>query len=369
MRNKGALLSLPLALLLLGLALFLLRYYQAGAVGQWSQLAPTGGPPAARFGHTAVYDAANNRMTAFDGDNSNCFSINDLWVLQNANGLGGTPNWAQLSASGGPPPARGRHTAVYDSQNNRMTIFGGLQSCSSGTQRNDVWVLSNANGLGGTPAWTELSPTGGPPGARYDHAAVYDANTNRMIVFGGVATTKFNDVWVLTNANGLGGTPTWSQLTPSGGPPAGRQGPTAVYDPASNRMVVFGGLTSAFSNDVWVLTNANGLGGTPTWIQLSPTGGPPPGRCCGTAVYDAASNRMIVFAGLGFVSANDVWVLTNANGLGGTPEWINLSPSGGPPAARMSPLASTSRAPSPTPSPACPSPTAPTPSPSASTMR
>src|ERR1039457_3882780 len=63
-------------------------------------------------------------------------------------------------------------TAVYDPNSNRMIIFSG-NDCFS-TSYNDVWVLSNANGLTGTPAWTQLTPTGASPSARYGASAVYD---------------------------------------------------------------------------------------------------------------------------------------------------------------------------------------------------
>ena len=63
-----------------------------------------------------------------------------------------------------------------------------------------------------------------------------------------------------------------------------------------------------------------------TWIVLSPVGSPPV-TVPRPAFYDAANNRMTVFfpgnpiiGGLG----NQVWVLDNANGLGGTPTWIKL---------------------------------------------
>src|SRR5439155_14250271 len=69
--------------------------------------------------------------------------------------------------------------------------------------------------------------------------------------------------------------------------------------------------------DVWVLTNANGFGGTPVWIHLAPTGTAPLGRNQPAAVYDAASNRMIVFGGqngggAGGATYPEVWVLTRS---------------------------------------------------------
>jgi hypothetical protein len=62
---------------------------------------------------------------------------------------------------------------------------------------NDVWVLTNSNGVGGTPTWIQLAPTGVAPNARHLHSATYDANSNRMVVFGGFdGHSALNDVWV-----------------------------------------------------------------------------------------------------------------------------------------------------------------------------
>jgi len=61
-----------------------------------------------------------------------------------------------------------------------MTVYGGNTSPS------EFWVLSNANGLGGPSTWTQLAPVGGPPGGETYHGAVLDVKQNRMIVFGGV---------------------------------------------------------------------------------------------------------------------------------------------------------------------------------------
>ena len=309
------------------------------AAQAWTQLAPTGGPPSARYAHSAVFNTVGNRMIVFGGCSVAACSSNDVWVLANADGTGGTPAWSQLSPTGGPTPNRYGHNAVYDAANNRMIVFAGLVgagSCSIASA-NDVWVLSNADGTGGTPNWTQLSPTGTPPSVRYFHSTVYDPASNSMIAFGGYeACSGFgNDVWVLSNANGLGGTPTWIPLSPTGTPPAARIAHSAIYNTANNRMIVFAGNSGSFNNDVWVLANANGVG-TPAWTQLIPTGTPPPARYTHTAVYDQPTNRMVVFGGQDPGYANDTWVLSNADGTGGTPAWSQLSPTGTPPAVRRS---------------------------------
>ena len=342
-RKSGILEATVLGLVLIGTPSLTPPVTQAAPPGPtWTQLTPTGGPPQARESFSAVYDASNTNMIifggAFHGALNYCHPgvgpcLNDTWVLTNAGGLGGrTPTWAQLSPAGTLPSARQKHSAVYDPNTNRMVVFGGDPNggfCSGAV--NDVWVLTSPNGHGPKPTWTQLGPTGGPPSARRAHSAVYDPATNRMIVFGGdnPCNPSTNDVWVLSNANGSGGTPTWTQLAPTGIIiPDGRSGHSAVYDPATNRMIVFGGSTSSgLSRRVFTLTNANGSGGTPTWTRLTIADGPSP-RALHSAVYDPFTNRMTVFGGQDANGVlNDAWVLQNANGLGGTPTWTPVVPS------------------------------------------
>jgi len=301
----------------------------SGVASTWTQLTPPGAAPAGRGFHSAVYASLTNSMIVFGGDLSvgNCFDeTNDVWVLAHANGTGGTPAWTQLSSQGIPPTVRDFHTAVYDGENNRMIVFGGRLECSSANA--EVWVLANANGVGGTPIWAQLSPgAGAAPVPRAGHSAVYDSSNNRMIIFGGGADAGFlNDVWVLTNANGLAGAPTWIQLTPTGPLPTVRASHSAIYDPAANTMTIFGGSANIVPmNEVWVLTNANGLGGTPTWTQLQPTGGPPIPRDLHSAVFNSSSDRMTIFGGAdsSALGLNDTWVLAGA--LTNRPA-VNLSP-------------------------------------------
>jgi hypothetical protein len=134
----------------------------------WIPAQPTGPQPAARFGHTAVLDTTNNLMITFGGGKGTSTPapcLNDVWLLNNANGLVKTATWTQEAPSGSLPSARFASTAVYDPTANTMTVFGGYDCTSH--YLNDVWVLSNANGTGGTPTWTQLSTAGAPrQGAR-----------------------------------------------------------------------------------------------------------------------------------------------------------------------------------------------------------
>ena len=309
-----------------------------GGTGTWSNLIPNGAAdsPQVRYVHSAVYDAANNRMIIYGGcggavDLVGCFPIqNNVWVLSHANGLGGTPTWTQLFPTGGPPGDRQGHQAVYDPATNSMIVWAGQNGGGSFCDTYpDVWVLSNANGLGGTPNWTQLTTTGGPPPGQYDSTAVYDSSNNIMTVFGGWGTgtdcsTPTNAVWALSHANGTGGTPVWTNLVAQGatGSPANRAQHAAVYLPSTNTMTIFGGtdINGAFLGDTWVLSHANGLGGTPAWSQLHINGTVPvESSRWNSGVIDTVNNRMIMFGGGVGGTGNDgplwtTWVLTHPNG-------------------------------------------------------
>jgi hypothetical protein len=293
----------------------------------WIQLNPSGTPPAITNSASVAYDQPGNHLIVFTQDL--------VWVLSNANGLGGTPAWTQLFPTGTPPTlVFSGLTVAYDPGSNRLMTFGSLT--------NSVYILTNANGTGGTPQWIQLSPLGPLPTPRHDNSIVYDAANDRLIIFGGCANVfcvELNDVWVLSNANGLGGTPQWTQLNPSGGPPAARSDLAAAYVPGSNAMIIFGGdLGPTGINDSWVLSNANGLGGPPQWTQLSP-GNPPLDRYNMAAGYNTNTNRLVITEGVsnypsqgGFLD-NSTWQLDGANGAGPV-AWIQLFPTGTLPSPR-----------------------------------
>ena len=211
----------------------------------------------------AIYDSNTNRMTIFGGQNGALQggALVDTWVLTNADGTGGTPQWMQLTTSGSAPAWPYGSSGVYDSENNILIVFGG-SSGEGGDYTSLVWTLSNANGEGGTPNWTQLTTSGGPPAQRAFHVAVYDQAHNIMTIFGGSNQSgELQDTWILSNANGIGGTPTWTLLNISDSKPSAREAHTAAYDPINNIMMMFGGDTGGLDGwfvTPWILTHANG---------------------------------------------------------------------------------------------------------------
>jgi hypothetical protein len=210
-----------------------------GPTPTWSKPAVSGTAPAPRAGHTAVYDAANQRMVVFGGTNASLEQADAFFLT-----LPLTPPFVWSSAPSG-PAKRTEHSAIYDGLRQQMLIFAGLDNLPlpDGSDLNsETWSLN----LSGTPSWSQRFFSGNPS-MREGHTAVYDSANQRMMVFGGdttysVSPTANNELWALR----LDVDSSWTFLGPSSGPPpSARYGHSAVYDSGSGRIVIFGGYDSS----------------------------------------------------------------------------------------------------------------------------
>ncbi|HNT34372.1 MAG TPA: kelch repeat-containing protein, partial [bacterium] len=140
----------------------------------WSQLQPKGIIPPARESHSAIYDPKWKRMIVFGGRNA-ATSMNDLWVLDLA-----TLTWSAHGSTQKGPSNRAGHSAVYDAKNERMLVFGGV--LDTGLYTTEIWSLDLSIEDGG---WTKLPTEGkGAHGVAW-HCAVYDDPNKRMLTFAG----------------------------------------------------------------------------------------------------------------------------------------------------------------------------------------
>lgn len=286
------------------------------ATPTWSFGPQSGSVPPAGGGQVMVYDPIADAMRIFGGWGGGASTVSqNTWTLW----LHPSPNWGTPLA-GTVPPSTGRYGAsmAYDAIGHRMIVFGGASRWEPDPAQylNDVWVLN----LGVSPFWTPLAVTGTPPPARAQASMVYDPAGNRMVLYGGETDdAKFGDVWTLN----LDGTPSWTQVTPAGTPPFARSRHGAIYDPARARMVMFGGLSLVdpyYQSDVWALS----LTGVPTWTALTPTGRPPSRRQGMTVTLDPARDRMLMFGGISNTApilGRDTWALN----LGGATSWDSIA--------------------------------------------
>lgn len=298
--------------------------------GTWQNLAPSGSPPW-RKDASAIYDPVGHRMLVFGGfgpshDGGGANYQNEVWALT----LSGAPQWQLVATSGSPPAGRMFTSAVYDPVRNRVIVFGGHNGASY--RLGDVWALDLA-----TSTWAALVPTGPGPQARFAHVAAYDPHGDRMIVFGGWGGTTsdvaLNDTWALA----LGGSPAWTQLHPSGAPPSARFSAAAAWDATHGRLLVHGGYAftaASVQDDVWELDTS----GAPAWRELTPTGPAPPRRHHHSAVLrtTAGEDEVVVFGGTGvaangstWISLGDLWALGWEPAPPGPPRLTSFTPSGG----------------------------------------
>lgn len=261
---------------------------------RWTKITPSGGTGPVRIMHTAVWDTTQNRMLVFggDGDGTGDVVSNEIWSY--------TPDqniWMLLEPNGPQPSPRDLHTSVWDPKHDQMIVFGG-KSGNCVDNLDDLWSYRSSGNT-----WVQVDPSGSRPAPRHGHSAIWDPVNEQMLVFGGWDCQRdsfFNDLWSYSPD-----TNTWSQLAPSGRliPPRFRQ--SAVWDPVSHRMLIFGGCCGpqGFRDDLWGYDPS-----TNNWTQLTPTRPIPPGRNRHAAVWDPMTDEMLIFAGLGqCFLLSDLW--------------------------------------------------------------
>ncbi|OLC79652.1 MAG: hypothetical protein AUH72_14140, partial [Acidobacteria bacterium 13_1_40CM_4_65_8] len=287
----------------------------------WVQI-PTTTNPGARHAHVLAYDSILNELIASGGCAGGCYPLApDTWKLTNGNGLGvGTPTWSQVIPSA--PPANGYlvgQFAAVDSAHSALMIYGGQNGGGSACSGSTTGTTETVNTS--TFSWASLPTSGGPPGTQYLSKGGYDPNSNRLIISNGWGCANYNELWILTHANGrdTGSTPTWTKLLSQGaaGSPPGGVWPTD-YSPARNTLFLVEASSTLVPN-LWRLSNANGLDAsgtatTPAWTLATTTGGPSGQPSIGGIAYDSASDRLVAQLTVG--SSIQYWIIKSASGSG-----------------------------------------------------
>jgi uncharacterized protein (TIGR03437 family) len=201
---------------------------------RWSRVTVTGESPAARFGHTLLWDARRSRLVVFGGQLRGFFS--DVWAFDVSRG-----SWQQLARDEAGPSRRYGHSAVYDAARDRMVISHGFTNSG---RFDDTWAFDFASN-----SWRNLTPSGTRPLRRCLHHAVLDAARGEMLLYGGCASgfgpCPLGDLWSFDLAANR-----WTEKTGQVKPPA-REHYGMVFDETRGRLVVFGGSGGGLLNDTW----------------------------------------------------------------------------------------------------------------------
>ncbi|MFQ5820207.1 MAG: Kelch repeat-containing protein [Candidatus Heimdallarchaeota archaeon] len=249
----------------------------------WTNMAPDTGPSVSTM-HAMAYDVESDRIILFGGRTAGGGTSSETWAYDfNSNA------WTNMAPPTMPIKTRGGHAIAYDVESDRIILFGG-RTAGGGTS-SETWAYDfNSN------TWTNLSPATTPP-ARAMPRMAYDAESDRIILFGGMIWNAFpfNDTWAYDfNSN------TWTNMNPPT-MPVGRRQHAMAYDAESDRVILFGGndentdrppTEQGNHQDTWAYDyNSN------TWTNMDPTEKPFP-RICPAMAYNAEVDRFILFGGM-----------------------------------------------------------------------
>jgi hypothetical protein len=304
------------------------------AAGQWSQVAMSGKGPGASRDQTVLVDSGRHRAVVYGGWGAHSAEV---WVFN----IGATATWQMLDAGVGGPGRRFGQAGIFDGPNDRALIYGGSLCDAFRTDISDTWEYRFSGG-----GWHCLSTGAG--GGRSGVALCLDAVRGRLLRMGGrhfvagscgsVVAAMDQTIWTLP----LGAPTAWQQLTTQG-VAVGTSDLCAAPDAQTGRVVVFGGvsrsdcvsgcnaLNEAMSGSMgWLHFDATSWW---EWPQVTP--GPSPRGHYGWALDDAG-RRLYVFGGGGIqrtqgasclddrrtcATSGELWVyqMTGGSGGGGCP--------------------------------------------------
>lgn len=253
--------------------------------------------PSARAGHAMAYDSESDRVILFGGRGPAVGS--ETWSFDV-----NTNTWMRMGATG--PSARYGTAMVYVPGLDRVILFGGFDS-STGNPSGETWAYNyNAD------AWTRL-PASNSPSPRGIPSLAYDSASGQIILFGGnTGVVPNNETWSYDPQ-----TLTWTQMNPTIGPSA-RERYDLVYVSTLDLILLFGGgttgmITGLRNNETWTYDFDSD-----TWTEMNPAQAPS-ARQGHRMVYDTAADRVILFGG--DRGNNETWAYDP-----GTNAWTPLDP-------------------------------------------
>ena len=268
---------------------------------EWTDMRPDPSPPAADY--AMAYDAQSDRVIAFGGPRDLLPDTNYTWAYDF-----NTNTWTNVTPEVGPSPCcvnalifSAPGGMAYDGESDRIILFGGTRR-EPRYLSGETWAYDY-----NTNTWTNMTPAMGPD-PRFGHSMAYDAESDRVIIFGGeVSGAHTIETWAYDyNTN------TWTRMNPAENPSV--IGAGMAYDAQSDHAVLFGGGT----DETWAYDF-----NTDTWSQMNPARRP--SLRGANMAYDAESDRVVLYGGISHVHPAhplfrdtwtydfdaDVWTLLN----------------------------------------------------------
>ena len=258
----------------------------------WGQLQVSTSPPAL-WGVSLVYDPSSHEVVLFGGETAGGTLSNQTWLFN------GT--WAEQSIPADEtPPGRSYGSMAYDAATGEVVLFGG-EGPNEGAL-GDTWVY-DGNG------WTDQTFSTAAPSARDGAAMGYDPLIGDIVLFGGNQSGGYGidtDTWTYDGS-------AWSEQSPANTPCCAAN---MDFDDALGEMLLVaaeftGPDPTAGITSTWAFSGGN-------WVELS-TADSPPWRAAFSVAYDPAVQRLVLFGGVqddnAYTVLGDTWLFGTPTGL------------------------------------------------------
>ncbi|HNT26872.1 MAG TPA: hypothetical protein PKH10_01715, partial [bacterium] len=224
----------------------------------WEKKSPSGDIPSGRYSHAMSYyefDETHYGVLLFAGQNASSVTNNETWEW---NGTAWTQRAGDVCVGGScyvcviptgmsDPAAtcskpREGHVMAFDAVRKKVVSFGGWTS--AGMLTPDLWEWNGTIWVSKVPVVPK------PSDNKYMSAMVYDADREKMLLFGGQPQSASfdNETW---EWSGLA----WKQKAPADpefdGIPPSRKEHAMAYDTKRGRAVLFGGDNGGKNGDTW----------------------------------------------------------------------------------------------------------------------
>ncbi|HEX8169792.1 MAG TPA: kelch repeat-containing protein [Thermoanaerobaculia bacterium] len=231
--------------------------------------------PAGRSAHGMVYDSNRQRVVLFGGRKTVGATAdtvtfhNDTWIWQN-------DDWTQLATPNAPSP-RALVGMAFDPLRDRVVLYGGNDVTGGKvTSLFDTWEFDGTNWI----RYATDEPKVEKP------LLTYDAARHEVIMVG--TKDDLSKTTIMYRYDGAAHT--WSPVAPAALPPCVNEA-AMTFDESSNTIVLTGGvctITTSTSDEVWQWNGEN-------WVK--PTI-PAAGRATGQAIaYDSLRGEVVTFGG------------------------------------------------------------------------
>ena len=257
--------------------------------GVW-QSVPTADGPASCLTPLGAWDSNRNTMVVSCGEGTTY-----EWD--------GT-TWKTFTSLKTTPPFHEFANMVYDPALKKTVLFGGYDGANYLDQ---TWLWDGTS-------WTRQSRNPAP--ARTLEAMWYDPTLQKVVIYGGIGRitsqdriTRFDDMWTFDGSG-------WTELKPASGTPGERYGAQVYADPATNHVLLFGGMrvdtqppvppatvptdVQVYADDMWQWDGS-------AWTKLD-AASVPQARENGRIAYDITRNEIVLFAGYAGHYFSDLWV-------------------------------------------------------------